>query len=322
MQIPTIWLSALVFASELVLLCVGFTLTHITTKVPNFAHGTFAGIGIYVSYTFSQVLEMSPYYGFPFAFLIGGIISTILYIFVIGTITRLKRGIIVLTISTLALQILLTSGLNIYAFWLRAVFKTYAQDFLLKNADFRYLGFPGIFLVSSIISLTSVIVLHFFLTKTRLGVAMKATAINSDLASVLGIDTNFIQTLTWFLTGGLASLAGAMIPMWFMSSPTTGVQIMTSIMAGSVLGGLQSIYGAIIGGFLIGVFEIILTTWLAQIFGMWVGEYRSMIPIIFLVIVIMFEPAGLYGVYLKIRDKNLLSRLEDFVKIFRKDNND
>jgi branched-chain amino acid transport system permease protein len=319
MQIPTLWLSALVFASELVLLCVGFTLTHITTKVPNFAHGTFAGIGIYVSYTFSEVLEMSPYYGFPFAFLIGGIISTILYIFVIGTITRLKRGIIVLTISTLALQILLASGLNVYAFWLRAVFRTYAQDFLLKNTDFTYSGVPGIFLVSTIISVSSVILLHFFLTRTRLGVAMKATAIDSDLASVLGIDTNFIQAITWFLTGGLASLAGAMIPMWFMSTPETGVQLTTSIMAGSVLGGLQSIYGAIIGGFLIGIFEIIVTTFLARIFGMWVGEYRSMIPVLILVIVIMIEPAGLYGIYIKNREKSLVRRIGEFVNNRRKD---
>jgi branched-chain amino acid transport system permease protein len=290
---------------------VGFTLTHITTKVPNFAHGTFAGIGIYVSYTFSQVFKMSPYIGFPFAFIIGGLVSMTLYVFVIGLITRLKRGIIVLTISTLALQILLTSGLNIYAFWLRAVFKTYAQDFMLRDADFSYGGFPGIFLVSTIISITSVILLHFFLTRTRLGVAMKATAIDSDLASVLGIDTNLIQAITWFLTGGLASLAGAMIPLWFMSSPATGVLIITSVMAGSVLGGLQSVYGAIIGGFLIGMLEIILTTWLAQNIGIWVGEYRPMIPIIFLILVIMFEPAGLHGIYIRIREKGLRKRFAD-----------
>jgi len=322
MQIPPIWLSAFVFSAELVLLCVGFTLTHITTKVPNFAHGTFAGIGIYVSYTFSQVLNLSPYYGFPFAFFIGGIISTILYVLVIHLITRLNRGVIVLTIATLSLQILLTSSLNIYAFWLRALFRTYAQDFMLRDSDFTYAGFPGIFLVSTVISISSVVILHFFLNRTRIGVAIIATAINKDLASVLGIDTTFIQTITWFLTGGLASLAGAMIPMWFMSSPYTGVQLMNSIMAGSILGGLQSIYGALFGGFIIGILEICFTTWLAQHFGMWVGEYRSMIPIIFLVIVIMLEPTGLYGIFIKIRDKNIFTRLKTRITILRGNNDD
>ena len=62
-MIPAIWIAALVFASELTLLSIGFTLTYLTAKVPNFAHGTYAGIGIYVSYTFSKIWGLSPYLG-------------------------------------------------------------------------------------------------------------------------------------------------------------------------------------------------------------------------------------------------------------------
>ena len=63
MIIPAIWLNALIFASELTLLSIGFTLTYLTAKIPNFAHGTYAGVGIYVSFTFSKIFGMSPYIG-------------------------------------------------------------------------------------------------------------------------------------------------------------------------------------------------------------------------------------------------------------------
>ncbi len=70
---------------------------------------------------------------------------------------------------------------------------------------------------------------------------MLCKAEDPELASVLGINTEKIQVFSWFLTGGLACLAGAMIPMWFMSTPTTGAALITSIMAGSLLGGFTNI---------------------------------------------------------------------------------
>ena len=300
MLIPVIWLNALVYASELTLLSIGFTLTYLTAKIPNFAHGTYAGVGIYVSFTFSRILKISPYLGFPLAFILGGIISVIIYILVINVLTKMGGGVIVLTIATLAIQIFLSALINIYAYWARAAFIEYSTSFLLKADDFEWLGFPGIFPVAIGISVMAVIVLHFLLTRTKIGVAMRATSEDSELASVLGININQIQLFSWFLTGGLACLAGAMIPMWFMSSPATGAAIITSIMAGSLLGGFESIYGAIIGGFAVGLSEVLLTYVGTSLIGTWVGEYRPLVPMIFLVAVLLVEPRGLQGAYERI----------------------
>jgi branched-chain amino acid transport system permease protein len=299
MIIPAIWMAAFVFASELTLLSIGFTLTYLTSKIPNFAHGTYAGIGIYVSYTFAKIWGISPYLGFPVAFILGGIFSVIIYLVVIKVLTNMGGGAIVLTISTLAIQIFLTSLIQIYAYYLRDRFSTYAMAFLLKDSDFSIAGFPGIFVVSITLTVTLVIALHFMLTKTRMGIAMRATAEDPELASVLGININQIQLFSWFLTGGLACLAGAMIPLWFQSNPSSGAMMITSIMAGSLLGGFDSIYGSVIGGAIVGMSEIMLTTWGQALNGVWVGEYRPMIPMIFLVIVLMIEPDGLQGAYRK-----------------------
>jgi branched-chain amino acid transport system permease protein len=288
-------MAALVFASELTLLSIGFTLTYLTAKVPNFAHGTYAGIGIYVSYTFAKILEFNPYLGFPVAFLLGGIFSVLVYLIVIRVLTNMGGGAIVLTISTLAIQIFLTALIQIYAYYLRERFSTYAMAFLLKEFDFTYGGFPGIFFVSLSLTIVLVVALHYMLTRTKIGIAMRATAEDPELASVLGINTDQIQLFSWFLTGGLACLAGAMIPMWFQSNPQSGAMIITSIMAGSLLGGFNSIYGSVIGGAVVGMSEIILTKWGQSLIGVWVGEYRPLIPMIFLVAVLLIEPGGLQG---------------------------
>jgi len=298
MEVPTIWLMAITYASELTLLCIGFTLTYLTAKIPNFAHGTYAGFGIYVSYTFAKFFHISPYMGFPLAFLIGGLISLAVFKLVFGTLAKMGSGAIVLTIATLAIQIFLGAILNIYAYSFVAFFGQYATGFLLKEWDFVVAGsIAGIFFVAIGISIAVVLVLHYLLTRTKLGIAMRATAEDPELASVLGININNIQLFSWFVTGGLACLAGAMIPMWFMSSPTTGSGIITSIMAGSLLGGFENVYGAIVGGFTIGISEIMFTLAGQLTLGTWFGEYRPLVPMTFLIIVLLIEPRGLQGFY-------------------------
>jgi branched-chain amino acid transport system permease protein len=319
MLIPAIWMAALVFASELTLLSIGFTLTYLTAKVPNFAHGTYAGVGIYVSYTFAKIWGLSPYYGFPVAFIVGGIVSVLIYRLVIGVLTNMGGGAIVLTISTLAIQIFLTAFIQIYAYYLRERFSTYAMAFLLKESDFSVAGFPGIFVVSMTLTISLVLALHYMLTRTRIGVAMRATAEDPELASVLGINTDQIQLFSWFLTGGLACLAGAMIPLWFQSTPQSGAMIITSIMAGSLLGGFDSIYGSVIGGAIVGMSEILLTTWGQALIGVWVGEYRPLIPMIFLVTVLLIEPQGLQGAWMRFAATQTGENFRKAVGLLRED---
>jgi branched-chain amino acid transport system permease protein len=293
-------MAAIVYAAEITILSIGFTLTYLTAKIPNFAHGTYAGIGIYTVFTISRIFGLSPYIGFPLAFLLGGAISVIIYLIVIQVLARMGGGAIVLTIATLAIQIFLTAALLIYAFWIRTIYKTYTVGFLLKDMDFSLFDMPGIFTVSVSVCVFIIILLHYMLTRTRTGIAMRATAEDPELSAVLGINTNRIQLYSWFLTGGLAALAGAMIPLWFASSPYTGSNMIASIMAASLLGGFENVYGAIIGGVAIGFSEILLTFSLQENIGIWVGEYRPIIPMFFLVAILLIEPAGLQVVYTRI----------------------
>ena len=294
---PPLLVNAITYSSMITILSIGFTLTYLTAKIPNFAHGTYAGVGIYVVWTLSKIYGFSPYLSFPLSFVIGGIVSLVLYVTVIRVISRLGGGAVVLTISTLAIQILLTAMLSIYVYWARGIFGTYGMGFMLKEFDFKIGTYPGIFPMSFLICFVVVILLHILLTRTKTGIAMRATAEDPELASVLGINIDMIQKLSWFITGGLACLAGAMYPLWFQSYPKSGGMIMTSIMAGSLLGGFENIYGAIVGGFGVGFSEIVLTAWLQKQLGPWVGRWRPIIPMVILVAVLLFEPRGLTGLY-------------------------
>ena len=309
MLLPAIWMAAIVYAAEITLLSIGFTLTYLTAKIPNFAHGTYAGFGIYTVYTLSRIMGLSPYIGFPISFIIGGGVSILIYIVVIQVLSRMGGGAIVLTIATLAIQIFMTAALYIYAFWIRSVFHTYTVGFLLKDFDFSLFDMPGIFTVSVLICVITVILLHYMLTRTKIGIAMRATSEDVELSSVLGIDVNRIQIYSWFLTGGLAALSGAMLPLWFSSSPSSAAAMITSIMAASLLGGLNNIYGAIVGGIGIGFSEILVTFWMQQEIGIWIGEYRPLVPMFILVAVLLIEPEGLQGLYEKFRATKLGERL-------------
>jgi branched-chain amino acid transport system permease protein len=255
MIIPAVWMSALVYGAMITILCLGFTLTHMTAKIPNFAHGTYAGFGVYVTFSVVRMWGASPYIAFPIAILLGGVIGMILYSVVVATLRKMGGGAIVLTIF----------------------------------------GYQGIFPISLAVCVVTVLALHLLLTKTNFGVAMRATSEDPMLASILGINTERIQLVSWAVTGAMACLAGAMLPLWFQGSPTAGGRLLTSTMAGSLLGGLENIYGAVIGGFGVGMVEILLTGWLMQVVGLWVGEYRPLIPMIIVIAVLLIQPAGISG---------------------------
>jgi len=272
-----------------------------TAKIPNFAHGTYAGYGIYTVFTFARVWEMNPYFGFFVAPIVGAIIGVLLYTVVVSTLRRMGGGAIVLTIATIALGIFLEQGLHIYAYWIRETRGLMSYGFLLKLNDFKFLGFQGIFPVSLILCAVIVVVLHRTLTGTNFGIAMRATAEDPTLASVLGINTNRIQMVSWAMTGGMAAMAGAMLPMWFMGSPIAGNGLLSSCMAGSLLGGLDNIYGAVIGGFGVGLVEILVTSQLQTWFGLWVGEYRPMVPMVMTIVILLIEPDGISGYIERLR---------------------
>ena len=299
-MLPAYVSGAIIYSNLLMLLSIGFTFAYLTAKVPNFAHGGNAAIGIYVTFTLVTVLELNPYWAILLAFPICGLTSVLIYKGVIQALKRRGAGLISLSIATIAAQMMIYASVNIYADYMRGIAGQYARVFLYRNQDFKVIGLPGVLLVSTVLAVTIITLLHVMLTRTKFGIATRATVENADLAGTLGIDTELVSLVSWFVTGGLAGVAGSLLPLWFQSTPYTGALILTSVFSASVVGGMSSIYGAMVGGYVIGLAEVLGTSFLADRFGSWVLPYRSLIPLIAMFIILLGVPEGLAGIAEKI----------------------
>lgn len=291
---PTI-VGTIIYACMLIILCIGFTLTHIMEKFPNFAHASYATIGTMLTFNFVRIWGYNPYLVIPFAFLLGGGIGVALYVSVVRPMQRRGRGGITLTFATLALSIVLTAFLAIYSYWVMYTYGFRAGSFILKSYDFTWLGYPGVFFVAPLISIVLVVSLHVFLTRARFGVAIRAAYENPVLSSALGVNITKVHLVSWFLTGAMSALAGAILPLWMSTRLGSSDELLVSVIAGSVLGGLDNIYGAIIGGIVIAMAQRILPGLLIRVFGIWIAGYEPFAPILVIVTVLLLEPQGITG---------------------------
>ena len=135
--------------------------------------------------------------------------------------------------------------------------------------------------------------IKFIFPRLNAGRVFLAFSENRDLASVQGININRVRAFTWFVSGGLAGFIGAIAPLFFHSSPSGGVFLVTSALAGGLLGGIKSPVHSMIGGFLLGSAEILFTILGQALLGAWIGSYRPIIPILAISLVLYFAPDGL-----------------------------
>jgi branched-chain amino acid transport system permease protein len=292
--------NAIAYSSIIAMLSSGLTLTYMTTKVPNFAQGSLATITVYLALTVTKVWNQNPYlYAAP-AFGISGVAGLGLYYLVMRPLLRRAASLVTLMIATVGFDLFLFSIINIYADFVANAYRIPTTKFQLQASDFqvRVLGqnLPGIFFVGPFAVIALTILLHIALTKTRFGVAMRATVENPPLAGVVGINIDAVYAVSWFLSGGLAGLAGLFAGLLLTGNPDLGIVILPSIFAASVVGGLTNIYGALVGGFITGTAEILGTGYFALKVSTEILKYQSFVPLVFIVITLIVAPSGLTGV--------------------------
>ena len=288
--------STVVNVSILVILCIGFTFTFMMEKFPNFAHTSYASLGTATTFYLVKFYDYNPYYTWPISALLGGILGVILYLSIVKPVKERAYSEITLTLTFYIISQIITQGLAIFSYWLLIANSIQSQGFNLYNYDFRVYGVKAIAIIAPITVITVIISLQSFLKWSKHGIAMRATAEDETLAKSLGVNIRFVHIFSWFVSGALAALAGSIISMWLSTSVNYSDTLLINVMAGSVLGGLSSITGAIIGGVLTSIgSKIIIWTLMSQI-GVNMGVYEGLIPIIFLFTILVIEPNGLTSI--------------------------
>ncbi|MDQ3248459.1 MAG: branched-chain amino acid ABC transporter permease, partial [Chloroflexota bacterium] len=141
-------------------------------------------------------------------------------------------------------------------------------------------------------SLGLMLVLSLLLNYTALGRTMRALADNQTLARIIGIPVHRVHDVTWLLVGGLAGVAGALWGIYTFVDPLLGWLAILSVFAASILGGMTSFPGTILGAYVVGFSENVLM----QVLNHYTGldfSFKPAIPFIIIIVVLLVRPQGL-----------------------------
>ena len=287
--------SALVYGCAVALLGTGLTLVHVSSDFPHLGLVQYSALGAYVGHTLFVLMGLSPYLGLPIAFLVGGGVNAAFYLTVVATMQRRGMSDVKLAISTLAGSIVMVALVNIYAHWIRETFYTYSMSFILRDAW----ASPA----SLVVLAASVLLLHRLLGGTRLGAAVRGSAESRELASVCGVDPFRVQAFSWFIAGGLASLAGLVYVLQFMGSPSIWANLFTITFAASFLGGIDDALWAPLGAIITVSTQYAAETALTALGGEHAEPFSWLIPLLFLSLILYLEPGGLAAAYKRLRGR-------------------
>ena len=268
----------------LALVAVGFSLVWGVMNVINLSHGALAVAGAYLAWQLNLHFSLDPFLAVP-------VVAVVL--FVAGY--AIQRGLINLVINApIFLTLLLTFGLSLVilnglqlAFTAddRTIDTTYAsQSFVVGTVNIPY-GRLAACLLAVIVTFA----LAATMTRTRLGRAISATGMDRGAARLMGIRARHVYAVTFGISAALAGVAGTMIATVGSFNPTTTPgQLTLDAFVISVLGGLGNTYGALAGGFVLGIAESVGGLALT---GTWVNAIAMAV----LIVVLLIRPSGLIG---------------------------
>lgn len=292
--------NGLIFSSILVLGSIGLSLIYSIANFANFAHGDTMTVGAYSALvTFGAVGGLGgSVLGLPYGFFI----SLLVGVAMAAVVAVITEKIVYESLDIGSIGLLITSiGI---AFIYRGIIQ------IGFGADFTRFGIGSLRPIEgllpygiritvhdvAIVISAAILVsgLHVLLQYTDLGRKMRAMADNPDLARISGIRTKRIKLWTWIIGAGLAGAGGVFLGLFNQLAPRMGFNLLLLIFAAVILGGIGSIYGAMLGGFLIGMISQL--TPVLELVGIPIGiEYANAIAFVIMVVVLLVRPSGIAG---------------------------
>jgi len=275
--------SGLLIGLIYVLVAIGLTMIFGVMDIINFSHGEFLMFGMYASFWMFSLYALDPLFTLPLTalFLFG--LGVVVYQLVISKITN----------APMVSQIFTTFGLmllfrGIAQFLWKPDFRTVEKSLVSGHFSLAgiQVGTPQLTAGAGAILVT--LGIYLFITKTRLGAALEATAADKEAARLMGIDSQKMFALAWGIGAACAGVAGGLLSTFFPIFPDVGANFILIAFVVVNLGGFGSIVGALIAGILVGVIEVMG--------GFLLGpQYKMAIVLVLFLAVLMFRPQGLMG---------------------------
>ena len=268
------------------LIALGFVLIFKATGILNLATGTIMTLGAFICLTVLDAVGAPFWLAFvstlAFAFLMGLLIERTVLRPLIG------EPIIAVIMVTIGLSSILR-GLT-HIIW-SPEYRSFPEIFPPEPLDLGYAVVPSGLLWGFIFAAVGTAIFIMIFKYTRTGVAMRATASDQQAALSVGISVRWIFALSWSF-GAIAAVIGGIVIGNISGISIYMGDIGLKVLAVIILGGLDSIEGAIIGGLIIGILENLAGLYLDPVFG---GGVKDVAPFFILVLIIMIRPYGLFG---------------------------
>lgn len=273
------------------LIAVGFAIVFSVLKFSNFAHGGMISACAFLGYFFQDSFETPPpiWITMLFASACGVLFTLFLDRVAYKSIRSNKSPNIYYFLASLTISIIITSILNVFFSKNPLAYPMLFETTTFSVGNLKISKMDTMILVISVAILVALVLL---INKTKIGLAMRAVAINSETSKLMGINSNFIIVMIFSIAGLLAGISGVLLGCKYGVYPDLGQTMMVKGFIASVIGGLGSLGGAIAAAFILGVVEMF-----------WTFQFGSLsTPVMTFVVMLLFlfaRPQGISGRFAK-----------------------
>lgn len=262
----------------------GFSLIYSASGLMTFVQGDFFMLGAFTAYTLFVILKLPFVIAFAVTLGLLFVVGLLTHKVVIGPLLRRGSGAIHIVLATIGLAYffenfaMLAWGTEVYNF--PSVFGDEAIEM------------AGVSIVPEklwvvLIAVMCMLMLHLFMTRTKMGTAMRAASQNRVAAGVLGVNVPLTEGLTWAIAAMIAAVGGVLLAPIYGVYAMMGVRISLKGFAAAVVGGYGNIYGAMAGGILFGLLETFSSTYISS-------EFKDITTFAALLIVLFYLPTGIF----------------------------
>lgn len=277
-------LNGLALGGLYTLMGTGFSLQWGISGIINLAYGGFLVFGAYIAYAFFQALGVQPIISALPAAVILFILGIVLYRFLLRP--AIRRGSFVVTlVMCFAIELVLENIMLI----------VWASDYRMVTSPYSNLGVrllnaqvPLIKLIIFLVSLAFVYLVYLFMSSTKTGKAIQASALDPKGAEMVGIDVQRMYAINFGLGAAIAGVAGALMSNISAFSVVVTGSLLGKVFVITILGGLGNIWGALLGGITLGLVECYGAITIGP-------EYNEAIGLLVMVLVLVLRPRGLIG---------------------------
>lgn len=276
------------------LIALGYTMVYGIVKLINFAHGDILMVGAYTGYFVLQAVGATPAglaMAFAAAMLVCGVLSIVIERFAYRPLRSAPR--LNSLITAIAVSLILQNGARVLPF-IGPNPREY-PTLATVNINLGFVSISNIQLIVLVLSALLMVILNYIINHTRTGKAMRAVSYDMQAASLMGISVDRTIAFTFALGAVLAAAGGVLYASAYPQiDPTMGTMPGLKAFVAAVLGGIGSVPGAMLGGYILGIAETLTKGFLSS-------QFADAISFSILIVILLVKPTGIMGEKVKVK---------------------